>query len=1126
MNDIVAKDVRRHCFFTLAAMLIFSGFFIANFALADTQSKTDPLAPTTDAPFNSNPWTTPGNAFVADVTNYAIGASGQGEWYSNFGITIPPGAYNIGIDVQLIGHTSGAQTNVALSWNGGSSFTADQQTSFDSNDRTIDVGGPSNTWGRTWLPGDFTNGKFEIKLYANTGTTWLDAISVQVYYTKDTTPPAAFAVGAVTTTGGTIVSGKWNSTNTGISVVVPVANDTTLVGGTIQLQANAGSWVNIGSRYTIASKDINSTNNAYALIAAADIKSLAGFAEGVGIKFGAVITDLAGNSTTGTASATTINVDQITPTITSAKIQSSNANVAFAKTGDTITLTFSASEAINTPTVAIAGYPITVSGTGAGPYTATYVMASGDAEGVVSFNIVFSDLAGNAGTPVTSTTDSSSVTFGKSAPTLSQTTAVPTPTKNNTPNYTFSSSKAGTITYGGDCSNTPSGSAASGSNTITFNTLADGVHSNCTIKVTDAAGNQSSALAVSSFMVDTILPTVSAGGNQTNSITFTQTATASDSGSGVNAPSYQWSEVSSDPSGGVITFGTPSALATTISASANGSYVIKFSATDNAGNVGSATMNLTWDTVNVTPPTITAHQDVLAEATSSSGAVVSYALPTATDYLLNPVVVTCLPARGSTFKLGDTTVNCTATDSHNNTSTSSFTIHVADTTKPNITAPAEIDQSANGKLSTVVLGTATATDTADPNPKITNNAPSTFPIGETDVTWTATDVSKNSASATQKVVISPGPTASLFLTAPVNLAFDQTGGTIAVTGEDQYGNTNTNDNSTAVVLSFDDSHSLDVNLVLQNGVILAPFSEVGFFSDNQIHDVHITASSPGLADVRTTVTFTPTADYTTGPSVADITPENGSTSVQPADTISITFSKPLNPTTVSSANIQLMKVDADNGDSAVPAFVYLGEGSTQVLIQPKTPLDFSATYYFAVSSAVKDLAGNPLSPVLDNSTESNYSFTTIDDPTVLAVTEVDLTKSSATADDNFDDGWQWVFHVTVPTNQTQLSMSFDDWTNINGVDTIPAADNIEFYSPQSSTYNTEAQAIKISANRTTLLSQQNQLGGLKTPPNAIDLSQDLDPSTPGRQIKITVDAQVPSDAAPGSYSTQYSITTQ
>jgi hypothetical protein len=56
--------------------------------------------------------------------------------------------------------------------------------------------------------------------------------------------------------------------------------------------------------------------------------------------------------------------------------------------------------------------------------------------------------------------------------------------------------------------------------------------------------------------------------------------------------------------------------------------------------------------------------------------VVDYALPTASDLVDGPVPVTCLPASGSTFNAGSTTVNCSATDSRGNTAHSSFVVTI------------------------------------------------------------------------------------------------------------------------------------------------------------------------------------------------------------------------------------------------------------------------------------------------------------------------------------------------------------------------------------------------------------------------------------------------------------------
>ena len=64
----------------------------------------------------------------------------------------------------------------------------------------------------------------------------------------------------------------------------------------------------------------------------------------------------------------------------------------------------------------------------------------------------------------------------KEAPVLTEVYPVTTPTDDPSPDYTFSSTKAGTITYGGSCSSETT-SATIGNNTITFLTLSAGTYS-------------------------------------------------------------------------------------------------------------------------------------------------------------------------------------------------------------------------------------------------------------------------------------------------------------------------------------------------------------------------------------------------------------------------------------------------------------------------------------------------------------------------------------------------------------------------------------------------------------------------------------------------------------------------
>jgi len=89
---------------------------------------------------------------------------------------------------------------------------------------------------------------------------------------------------------------------------------------------------------------------------------------------------------------------------------------------------------------------------------------------------------------------------------LTEVTAITTPTTDTTPDYTFSSTESGAITYGGSCSSSTT-SAISGNNTITFSTLDNGTYSNCTIKVSktmttkNSESNLSGSLTITSFTV-------------------------------------------------------------------------------------------------------------------------------------------------------------------------------------------------------------------------------------------------------------------------------------------------------------------------------------------------------------------------------------------------------------------------------------------------------------------------------------------------------------------------------------------------------------------------------------------------------------------------------------------------
>src|SRR5205823_353127 len=65
-----------------------------------------------------------------------------------------------------------------------------------------------------------------------------------------------------------------------------------------------------------------------------------------------------------------------------------------------------------------------------------------------------------------------------------------------------------------------------------------------------------------------------------------------------------------------------------------------------------------------------------ALATSAAGGVVTYHAPAVANTCGSPVTVTCVPASGSIFPIGDTLVTCTATDVLGKSSSCQFTVTV------------------------------------------------------------------------------------------------------------------------------------------------------------------------------------------------------------------------------------------------------------------------------------------------------------------------------------------------------------------------------------------------------------------------------------------------------------------
>ena len=158
------------------------------------------------------------------------------------------------------------------------------------------------------------------------------------------------------------------------------------------------------------------------------------------------------------------------------------------------------------------------------------------------------------------------------------------------------------------------------------------------------------------------------------------------------------------------------------------------------------------------------HTGADGNATGSAacpGSTINYALTGATTGNFGTLA-------GVVFNKALTTVTATITDNSNQTASCAFSVTVADTQSPTITAPAAVVAVANAagcSATGVVLGTPVTADNCS-GIAITNNAPGSFPPGATMVTWKVTDGAGLSATATQLVTVQTNLTAGLQLASP------------------------------------------------------------------------------------------------------------------------------------------------------------------------------------------------------------------------------------------------------------------------------------------------------------------------------------------------------------------------
>ena len=238
------------------------------------------------------------------------------------------------------------------------------------------------------------------------------------YVVFDQAPPADFTVGQVSSAGGTVVENQWNASNQSILVTVPIDNDSSLVGGGVQVLVSfdGSDTLEIGSAMALAEANIG--NSIVMTLSRDEFEKAQYFAAGATALFTARMNDFAGYARIGAASNNQLQISQMESIIENITIASSNKSFTRgAKAGDVISLIFRTSEQIQNPVVLVAGDTANVVGFGVN-WFANKTMAASDSEGVVQFNFSPQDQNGDPRGTYTETTDGSQVIYDNTAPVI------------------------------------------------------------------------------------------------------------------------------------------------------------------------------------------------------------------------------------------------------------------------------------------------------------------------------------------------------------------------------------------------------------------------------------------------------------------------------------------------------------------------------------------------------------------------------------------------------------------------------------------------------------------------------------------------------------------------------------
>lgn len=140
----------------------------------------------------------------------------------------------------------------------------------------------------------------------------------------------------------------------------------------------------------------------------------------------------------------------------------------------------------------------------------------------------------------------------------------------------------------------------------------------------------------------------------------------------------------------------------------------------------------------------------------------------------------------------------------------------------------------------------------------------------------------------------------------------------------------------------------------------------------------------------------------------------------------------------------------------------------------------------------------------DSDRTADATFSTLP-CTGIGLNSLTITKATAKADDDYGDGWQWQFNITVwNMSEILFKMKFNSWS---GTGSLDAGNNMQFSVDNGVSW------IDITSNGAYSITSAKI--------NDIDNSTDV-----GRQVKILVRMKVPTGTLAGTYNSSYGILTE